>query len=138
MKRLGNNLRLQVEQAVAGTYAEIKGQQNLSVNRSSQQIDQSTKDNFPYGSSAQGLRSVSIPATFVPDLPDANGYDRLRTLANGTSPFNIRIVNSADANAVVFECSVYATDRSDSMDMNAPGASSWTFVNSTAPVTDAL
>jgi hypothetical protein len=79
-KRLGNNCRLLIESAVAGTYNEIKGQQNLAVNRNAATIDTSTKDEFPWGSSAPGSRSLSIPATFIPDLPDANGYDRLRTL----------------------------------------------------------
>ncbi len=137
-KRLGNNMRLQIESSTPGTYNEILGQQNLSVNRQAQQIDTSTKDEFPYGSSAPGSRSISIPATFIPSLPDANGYDRMVTLANGTDPFNIRIIDTADSNAVVFECSVSVTDRNNSLDANAAGGASCTFVNSTAPVTDDL
>lgn len=140
MKKLGNNYRLQVESAVPGTYNQIAGQQNLSINRTAQQIDTSTKDNFPYGTSASGMRSISIPATFVPDLPDANGYDRLVTLANDAQgdPFNIRIIDTADSDNVVLECSVTVTDRNNSLDMNAPGGASCTFVNADAPVTDEL
>ena len=137
-KRLGNNLRLQIESATPGTYNQIAGQQNLSVNRSSQTIDTSTKDEFPYGSSAPGSRSVSIPATFIPSLPDANGYDRMVTLVGGTTPFNIRIIDTGDSNNVVFLCSVYVTDRNNSLDANAAGGASCTFVNAAAPTTDLL
>lgn len=137
-KRLGNNLRLRIESSTPGTYNEIAGQQNLSVNRSAQQIDTSTKDEFPYGSSAPGSRSISLPATFIPSLPDANGYDRLVTLANDTDPFNIDIIDTADSNTVVFACSVYVTDRNNSLDANAPGGASCTFVNAAAPTTDDL
>lgn len=140
MKKLGNNYLLQVESAVAGTYNTIAGQQNLSINRSAQSIDTTSKDQFPYGSSRSGSRSISIPATFVPDLPDANGYDRLVTLANDAQgdPFNIRIIDTADANAVVFECSVSVSDRNNSLDQNGAAGASCTFVNASAPVTDNL
>jgi hypothetical protein len=138
MKRLGNNHRLQIESAVAGTYNEIAGQQNLSVNRSASTIDTSTKDEFPWGSSAPGSRTVSIPATLIPDLPDANGYDRLVTLAGGTDPFNIRIIDTANSDEVVFECSVYNTDRNNSLDINAAGSVSLTLVNASAPTVDLL
>lgn len=137
-KRLGNNMRLQIESATPGTYNEIAGQQNLSVNRQAQTIDTSTKDEFPYGSSAPGSRSISLPATFIPSLPDANGYDRLVSQANGTDPFNVRIIDTADSNAVVFQCSVYVTDRANSLDANAAGGASCTFVNAAAPTTDDL
>jgi predicted secreted protein len=134
-KRLGNNCRLLIESAVAGTYNEIKGQQNLAVNRNAATIDTSTKDEFPWGSSAPGSRSLSIPATFIPDLPDANGYDRLRTLVSGTDPFNVRIKDGA---TVVFEGSVYVTDRNNTLNQNAAGEASCTFVNASPPVTDDL
>lgn len=137
-KKLGNNLRLQIESAVAGTYTTIAGQQNLSINRSGSTIDTSTKDDFPYGSSAPGLRSLSLPATFIPSLPDANGYTRLVTLANGSDPFKIRIIDIADADEVVFECSVYVTDRNNTLDQNAPVGASCTFVNAAPPVVDTL
>jgi predicted secreted protein len=138
MKKLGIFYRLQIESAVAGTYTEIAGQQNLSVNRQGQQIDTSTKDEHPWGSSRNGARSISIPATFIPDLPDANGYDRLVTLANGDDPFNIRIIDSSDSDNVVFECSVNVTDRNNTLDSGAAGGASCTFVNAAPPVTDDL
>jgi hypothetical protein len=80
-KKLGNDYRLWIESATPGTYNMLKGQQDLSINRSSSPIDTSTKDDFPYGTSAPGLRSLSVPFTIIPDLPDANGYTRMETAA---------------------------------------------------------
>lgn len=137
-KYLGSDYRMEIESSTPGTYNEIAGQQNLSVNRSAGEIDTSTKDEFPYGSSANGSRKVSIPFTLIPSLPDANGYDRLKTLANGTAAFNIRIVNTADSDAVVWECSMRLTDRNNALDLNAAGAASGTLVNAAPPVTDDL
>jgi hypothetical protein len=140
MKKLGNNYLLQVESSTPGTYNTIAGQQTLSVNRSAGTIDTTDKTEFPYGSSRSGSRSVSIQFGCIPDLPDANGYDRLITLANDAQgdPFNIRIIDTSDSNAVVFECSVTVSDRNNTLDQNNPAGATCTFVNAEAPVTDDL
>lgn len=140
MKKLGHNFLLQVESSTPGTYNTVAGQQNLSVNRSAQQIDTTSKDEFPWGSSRGGARSVSIPFAVIPDLPDANGYDRLVTLANDAEgdPFNIRIIDTSDSDNVVFECSVTVSDRNNTLDQGGPAGATCTFINATAPVTDDL
>ncbi|HEY0116288.1 MAG TPA: hypothetical protein VGB54_11240 [Allosphingosinicella sp.] len=142
-KKLGNDYRVWIESAVAGTYNEIKGNTALTRNRSGSTIDTSSKENFPYATQAAGMRTLSIGATFRPDLPDANGYDRLLTLANGTAgaPFNIQIRkggSAGDTDDVVFEGSVTVTDLSDNMGQNAVLETSCTFVLSAAPETDTL
>lgn len=137
-KYLGSDYRMLIKQADDTTYEEILGQQNLAVNRSAGEIDTSTKDEFPYGSSANGSRRVQIPFTMIPSLPDANGYERLVTLANGTAAFGIQIINTADGDAVVFECDVRMTDRNNSLDLNAAGAASGTLVNAAPPTVDDL
>jgi hypothetical protein len=143
-KKLGNDYRIWIESATPGTYNEIKGGQNLSVNRSGGTIDTSTKDDFPYGTQAPGLRQVAIPAAFIPNLPDANGYTRLATLANAATatPFNIQIRKGGSTGAspgdVVFECSVYVTDFNTSFDQNDAVKATCTFVSASAPTTDAL
>lgn len=134
-KRLGRNCKLLVESAVAGTFNPISGNVTLSVARSGNTIDTSTKDDFPYASQASGLQQVSITATFRPNLPDANGYDRLVTLINGGNPFNIEITDGA---AVVFEASVYVTARGNNLDQNNPGEVSMTLVAAAAPTIDDL
>lgn len=134
-KRLGRNCKLLVESAVAGTYNEISGNQNLSVDRSSSPVDTSTKDDFPYGTQASGLQTLQIQGSFRPDLPDANGYDRLITLINAGDPFNVQIKDGA---TVVFECSMYATARGNSLNASEAGEVSLTLVAAAAPVTDDL
>lgn len=138
MKRLGNDLRLMIESTTAGTYNEIKGQQNLSVNRSAQTIDTTTKDEFPYGSSAAGSRSLSLPFTLIPDLPDVTGYERLVTLSSSSAPFNVQIIDTANSDEVVFECAVGLSDRNNQLDLNAAGAASGTLVNRAPPTIDLL
>jgi hypothetical protein len=128
MKYLGNDYDLQIESAVPGVYTTIKGQINLSVNRSAATV----------GSTRAGQASVSIPATIIPDLPDATGYGRLITQMAARTPFNIQIVNTADSDTVEFQGSVTVSDRSNSLDRNSPAGGSCTFINAAAPVIDLL
>jgi hypothetical protein len=143
-KKLGNDYRLWLESAVAGTYNEIKGQQDLSVNRSGGTIDTSTKDEFPYGSAGPGGRNVSVPFGLIPNLPDANGYTRFETLANAVvaTPLKVQIRKGGSAGAtpgdVVFECSVYVTDFNTTMGQNAAVTATGTLIAAAAPTIDAL
>src|SRR5690349_21116328 len=120
-KKLGNDYRIWVESAVAGTFNEIKGNTSLTINRAGGAIDTSSKETFPYGTQAAGARTVSIAATFRPDLPDATGYGRLASNAKAAvaTPFNIQIRKGGSAGVapgdVVFEGSVYATDFNDNL-----------------------
>ncbi len=142
-KKLGNDYRVWLETVTPGTYAIIKGNQDLSINREGGTIDISTKDDFPYAAQAAGARSVSITASFIPDLPDATGYTRLMTLANAlvATPFNIQVRKGGTAGVtgdVVFECSVYCTTNNTAAAQNSAVGVSVTFVAATAPTTDAL
>lgn len=142
-KGLGNNYRLWLESTTPGTYNEVKGGQDLSINRNGSTIDTSTKDDFPYGTQAPGLRSVSIPFSLIPNLPDANGYTRLETLVNATSatPFNIQIRKGGSAGGggdVVFQSSVYCTDWNSSYGQNDALKVTGTLISAAAPTTDVL
>jgi hypothetical protein len=142
-KKLGNDYRIWVESATPGTFNEIKGQVSTTINRSGGTIDTGSKSDFPYGTAAPGSRSLSIPFTIRPDLPDANGYTRLETLALAAvqAPFNIQIRKGGSAGSgtdVVFACSVYVTDFNTPMDQNSVVAVSGTFVAAAAPTTDVL
>ena len=55
-KKLGNDYRLWIESATPGTFNEIKGGTSLKINRQASTIDTSTKDDFPYGTQAPGLK----------------------------------------------------------------------------------
>jgi hypothetical protein len=147
-KKLANDYRLWIESVTPGTYNStynmVKGQQDLSVSRSGGTIDTSTKDDFPYGTSGPGLRSVTIPYSLIPDLPDANGYTRLETLTNAAvaTPFNIQIRKGGSAGNsttdVVFAGSVYNTDFTTGLGQNDAVKASGTLVSAAAPTTDVL
>lgn len=109
-KKLGNDYRLWIESATAGTYNEIKGGTSLKINRQSSTIDTSTKDDYPYGTQAPGLKSLTIDGEIYPNLPDANGYGRLETASQGSEPANFQIRKGGSAGGssdVVFEGSLY-------------------------------
>jgi hypothetical protein len=143
-KKLANDYRLWIESATPGTYNMIKGQQDLSISRNAAQIDTTTKDDYPYGTSAPGNRQLSINCSCIPDLPDANGYTRLETQALLAVPaatkFQIRKNGSSGASPadVVFEGSMYITDFNDDMGQNKAVGKSFTLTAAAAPVTDAL
>jgi hypothetical protein len=143
-KKLGNDYRIWIESTTPGTFNLIKGNQDLAINREGSTIDTTTKEDFPWGTAAPGTRSLSVTASFIPDLPDANGYTRLMDLAGaGTStpiPIQIRKGGStgADPADTVFECNMYATTTSTPMGMNAPVTANVTFVAAEPPTIDEL
>jgi hypothetical protein len=142
-KLLGNNYRLWIESTTPGTYNMIKGQQDGSINRSGQTIDTSSKDDYPYGTSAPGMRTLTIPFSLIPDLPDATGYTRLETAANAAvaTPvkFQIRKGGSAGSGTdSVFECSMYINDFTTDMGQNGVVKVTGTLTAAAAPTTDAL
>jgi predicted secreted protein len=137
-KKLGNSYRLFIGDG-GGTevFYEIAGQQDLSISRQAQTIDTSTKDNFPYGTQAPGLKTLSIAFNLIPDLPDANGYAELEAQALSTDPqpWNFQVKTGS---TVVFECAMYVTDFNSSMGQNDAVKVTGTLVASAAPTTDEL
>jgi hypothetical protein len=81
-KKLGNDYRLWIESATPGTFHEIKGQTSCKISRQAGMTDTSSKDDFPYGTQAPGLKSLTIDFELFPNLPDANGFERLEAVAN--------------------------------------------------------
>lgn len=112
-KKLGNDYRLWIESGSPATYAEIKGNTGIKVNRNAESIDTSTKSDFPYGTQAPGLRNLTLDVTMYPDLPDATGFGALEDAANSSTgdPVNFQIrkkgSSGADPADVVFEASMY-------------------------------
>ena len=111
-KKLGNDYRLWIESAVAGTYNEIKGQQGIKVARQAGLIDMSSKDDGAYATQAPTMKSVTLDVEVYPNLPDANGFTRLesRALANPqvATLFQIRKGGSAGVTGdTVFQASLY-------------------------------
>jgi hypothetical protein len=112
MKLLGNDYRLWIESAVAGTYTEIKGQISTRVSRAGGLFDTSSKDDGAYGTQAPGSRGVTLDFEILPNLPDANGFTRLESRANASpavpTKFEIRKAGSAGVGAdAVFRANMY-------------------------------
>jgi len=141
-KLLGNNYRLWIESATAGTFNEIKGNTALKVNRSSDLIDTAAKSDFPYGTNAPGLKSMTIDATIYPDLPDTNGYGRLEARSQQSDPtaFQIRKNGSsgADPADVVLEGNFYIGNYNTDMGKNAPVQVDFQLALAEAPTIDTL
>lgn len=142
-KKLGNDYRLWIEGSTPGTYAEIKGNTQLRISREAQLIDTSSKDNFPYGTQAPGLRNLTIDFELIPDLPDTTGYGVLETAANAATaaPKNFQIRKGGSAGAagdVVFQASMYIGSFSTTMNRNEPVQATGQLTLATAPTTDAL
>jgi hypothetical protein len=142
-KKLGNDYRLWIESATPGTYNELKGGQDLSVTRNGATIDTSTKSDFPYGTSAPGMRQLSIPFSILPSLPDTTGYTRFETVANATvaAPINFQIRKGGSTGGtpdVVFQGSMYITDFNTDFGQNGAVKVTGTLVAAAAPTTDLL
>lgn len=142
-KKLGSDYMVWVESAVPGTYNVILGQGNCTINRSSSNIDTTSKDDGDYGTGAPGPRALSVDLDILPKLPDANGFTRCETLSNASPrvPFNIQIRKngltgvSGDS---VLTCSVYGNLDSTSLGQAAAAAVKATFTAAAAPTVDTL
>ncbi len=142
-KKYGNDYRVWVLGADGLTWSEVKGQTESEIDESSSPIDTTTKDNFPYGTSGPGPRSITLTLGLIPDLPDANGYTRLESLAKAltatTVKLQIRKAGSAGAAAdAVHECEWHVTARPRSFPMNGTTGARFTFANAAAPTIDTL
>jgi len=140
-KKLGNDYRLWIESSTPGTYNEVKGQTTLTINRSAESIDTSTKDDFPYGTQAQGLRTLTIDCEVYPNLPDANGFTRLETASTTGTPtgFQIRKGGAAGADEdAIFEASLYVGSLNTDMGKNDVVKSNFQLSLASAPTVDTL
>lgn len=141
-KKLGNEYRLWIESAVAGTYNEIKGQTTLKLNRQTSDIDTSSKDDFPYGTSASGLKTLTIDFECYPNLPDAQGYTRFETLSLGSVPVNFQIRKGGSTGVtpgdVVFAASMFIGSFDTDFGKNDVVKSTGQLKLAAAPTTDTL
>jgi hypothetical protein len=142
-KKLANDYMVWVESATAGTYNVIRGQQGATINRSSSSIDTSTKDDSGYGTSAPGLKGLTVDFSMIPNLPDITGYTRYETLCNAqpVAPFNVQIRKgglTGSTTDVVFQCLVYGNLDSTGFDQNAAVAVKSTLSAAAAPTVDVL
>lgn len=143
-KKLANDYLLWVESSTPGTYNVCKGQKGTTINRQAAQIDLTTKDDSGYGVLAPGIRNLTIQTGFIPNLPDANGYQRLETLckASPQAAFKVQIrkggLTGASPADVVFEGSVYGNFDTTAFEQNEGVSDTVTLYAAAAPTTDLL
>jgi hypothetical protein len=141
-RKYGNDYHLWIDNG-SGTYNRVKGQTSSSVTRNGAVIDISAKEDFPYAAQGPGLRALSIAIEIIPDLPDANGYTRMETVANAVTPVpvNIQIRKngvSGTGTDVVFQGPIYITDFNTDYAQNGALKVNATLVASSAPTVDVL
>lgn len=142
-KKLGSDNMVWVESPTPGTYNLILGQGDCTVNRSSSDIDLTTKDDGDYGTGAPGPRKLTLDLNIIPKLPDSTGYTRLETLANASprAPFNIQIRKNGTSGVsgdAIFAGSVYANLDSTTFPHAGAVGVKCTFTAAAAPTTDVL
>jgi predicted secreted protein len=140
-KLLGNNYRLWVETATAGTYAYIKGQKGMSNARSANTIDTSTKDDGVYGTSTSGQFDWTLTLAGIPDLPDATGLTFVDSKYKAQVPWKFQIRKGGQAGTTtdaVFEGLCNIADLSIDYGDNAPVGYSLKLTLAAAPTTDLL
>jgi len=138
-KKLGSDYRLFVRAADAATFNQPTGQGNLTINRGKNFGSSATKDTEGVDTQTPGLRSISIKQDFVPDLPDANGYERIDTLDKSSAAEVYQIRKKPFANAdVVFECSMYTALENTEFEQGNPVKSGVTLQPAAQPTVDKL
>ena len=134
----GDNYLLGIESATPGTFNLIRGQRELGHDFSMGTYSQSTKDS-PVEINGAAAITHQITLAFMPDLPDANGATRLKTLAaaRGTVRVQIRAAPFATG-AVVFDCVMRATSFNTNYPFRDGVGVQVTFVPAAAPTVDLL
>jgi predicted secreted protein len=138
-KVVGNTRRLFVQSATPGTFSEILGQRDLDTPRKASTIDIGDKNSAPYGLTAPGNFDVSITLTGIPDLPDANGLQRVDSVykAQTAEVFQVRKAPYSGGD-VVFECLCNVLDCSPSFPRDKEASYSITLGLAAAPTVDTL
>ena len=140
-KKLGNDYKLYIADAAGGTFSLVKGQGTLSRSNKADTIDTTSKDDYPFKTKAPGSRDSDLSLDLFPDLPDASGFTRLKTLADASppAPFNIQIRKAPFAvGDVEFAGSVYATELSVDYPKDGVVSAKVTLVLAAPPTVDIL
>jgi hypothetical protein len=139
MKLSGNDFRLFVGTG-NGSGAQPKGQGDLTIERGKAWSSNATKDQEGVDTQQPGLRTITVKQAIIPDLPDADGYERLEELDKTNEPeiFEIRKKPWADETSVIFRCSMYVSLDSSGYGQGASVATPFTLVPAENPTVDKL
>jgi hypothetical protein len=136
-KALGNDKRLFVNTS-GTTFAELKGQGKLTMGRSTDKIDGSTKDTGSYKVSFPSQQDVTLTQEFVTDLPDP-ALAAVFTAAKSRASvrFQIRDGDLSDTK-VVFDCVMNIGNFNRDLGVNELDAGSFELYAAVAPTVDLL
>jgi len=134
----GDNYQLGIESTTAGTFNVIKGQRELSHDFSMGTYSQSTKDS-PVEINGSAAITHQVTLAFMPELPDATGATRLKTLALARSTVRVQIRAAPFATGtVVFDCVMRCTGFNTNYPFRDGVGVQATFVPAAAPTVDLL
>lgn len=128
---LGKEYRLYV----GATPATLGGENTLTVDRSSQEIDTSSKDDAVYAFSDFGLQKLTITVAGKVKLPDTALEEIVDAQKNATNEVTINIKKSATTK---FTCSMAVGNLSVAYPHDGPATYSFTLVPVAAPTVDDL
>lgn len=139
MAKLDANLyRVYLETAVADTYAAIGGQRSSSKTSSRSTFSKATKGG-DVDVQGVGLRSLQLTCEGMPDLPDANGFTRAKTLYAAGTTIGVQVRKSPFADSDdVFECDMIISNIDESYPFNDGVGYQITFVPAAEPTNDTL
>lgn len=137
-RRLGDDYKLYINNG-AGVYNALAGEQNLSLARNTNLIDQSAKGDGAYAVKVAGKTEVTITVGGVGDLPDANGWERVHSRATGRLNETYQIRRTPfGAGDVVFEGLMSTSGGSRDLNSNESESLSYTLTTAQAPTVDLL
>lgn len=116
-------------------FTNIGGEISFDWQRTSEEIDESTKDDGMYGATSFGQQKVTFQVTGNVKLPDA-GLERASTVAKTAPPeVTVKVMKGA---IVKFEGLVAIGNFSTTHNKSGPVTYSFTMANKGAPTTDDL
>lgn len=137
-RRLGQDYKLYVDDG-ASNLNPIAGETSLSVARNTNLIDQSAKGDGAYAVQAVGKSEITISVSGGLQVPDANGLERIQSLATARTAGNFQVrVDPWSSSDTVFVASMYVSNFSLSLDDNANATFSFNLTLASAPTKDQL
>lgn len=133
---LGKDWRLYIGSGGGSeTFAALGGEGSLEVQRASDDIDLTSKDDATYKSGSYGLQSITLTVSGKVNLPDT-ALARLETVVkSGTPNVNIQVRKGASQK---FVCAVSVGNLSVAYPAEGPATYSFNARNNGAPTTDTL
>lgn len=131
----GNEYRVHLQSATAGTFNAFAGQRGASKTSSRPTFSKASKSST-VDIQGVGTRQFTITMEGVLTLPDSNGFTRAETLYAAGTAEKIKVINGNGSGTDVFEGSVHISKLDVSPPFNGEVTYSMEFVPAADPVTD--